>query len=130
MILTMPQRISSAGQNRANSLPQLYKGRTPNVKWRRKITPMTMSTSGPASERGGRGGLIGGTGGGACIVLTIFHLAVDLSRRLLLRRYICSRRNCGWRSAQITTFHQLDDTQDQKNDWPGAVPARTVQIIQ
>jgi len=53
----------------------------------RKKIPITISTIGPASERGGRG-LNGGGGtggmGGVLIALAIFHLAIDFARRRLL----------------------------------------------
>src|SRR5581483_3960014 len=94
----------------------------------RKNTPIRISTSGPANERGGLD-LMGGAGGGAWTVLAIFHLAVYLARRLLSRHGGRLRR-CGRRSTQVSPFHQLDDADDEQNQRPSAVPTRTVEVVE
>src|SRR3954451_24152521 len=40
----------------------------------RKKIPITINTTGPAIERGGRGGRTGASGGGTWVALAIFHL--------------------------------------------------------
>src|SRR5512141_837092 len=87
----------------------------------RKITPMVMSTTGPASERrgamGGCGGA-GGTGGGGVIVeLAMGHL---VSRSLGAGR----RRNRGRVRLGRCGLHALQDDRDtdgDQQDRPGAV---------
>src|SRR6266498_3541905 len=95
---------------------------------RRKNTPIRISTIGPAKERFGR---IGGVGGGACTVLAIVHLAIHLRGRLLRRR--CGVRRSRWRdiwaSAKVPALHQFQNSDDEQNNWPCAVPARPVHVI-
>src|SRR5581483_1929063 len=98
----------------------------------RKKSPITIKTTGPASERGGRGG-IGGGGGGAAgvrVALAIFHLCVNRGRRLFWRRNI-DNGGCRWRhGAEVTAaFHQFDTSKHKQNNWPRAIPARPVQVV-
>jgi len=86
---------------------------------------MMIRTIGPANERGGRTGRIGGVGGGACIVLAIFHLAIHLSRRLLLRRGAWRRLLCeGGIISEMPSFHELQNPDDQQYQRPRASKAR------
>src|SRR3954469_6232680 len=126
----MPQRMSRRGQYRENSLPQLYHGIMPRLRSRKKI-PSTIRTTGPANERGWRGGMTGGGGGGACSVLAIFHLTVELSRRLRRSRSCCRdwRWLRRWRSAQVAAFHQLENSENKQDEWPCTLPIRPMQIV-
>src|SRR5271166_4680857 len=108
----------------------------------RKKMPITISTIGPARERGWRGRMGGGgTGGmgGVLVALAIFHLAVDFAGRLLRRRNIAargrSRHGCSRIAVLPAAFHEFDHTNHQQNDWPGPSPSRhappaIMQIVQ
>src|ERR1700688_55190 len=100
----------------------------------RKKIPITISTTGPASDRGGRGGRTGDAGGGIWVALTIFHLGVYFSWRRLGRRNIRRRVSAcdvRVRAAQVTAaFEQLYDSDDKQNHWPGAVPVWPMQVVQ
>src|SRR5690348_12851704 len=135
MSLMMPQRISSAGQKCANQRNTRCHSSIPMVPIRPRM-PMMIKTTGPAKERGGRTGLIGGAGGGTCTVLAIFHLAIHLSRRLLLVRTAGNWRHCrGMISAKVAALHQFQDSNYQQDQRPCApeprhVPPMVMQIIQ
>src|SRR5277367_3759898 len=90
---------------------------------RKKTTPMAMRTIGPDIERGGRGGV-------TCTGLTI----ADLARRHLnvgAHRASWSRwRREGWRRRRRLALQQLRDADGEKQQRPGAVPARTVHVLE
>src|SRR5215470_13614813 len=78
---------------------------------------------------------MGGAGGGAWTVLAIFHLSVDLARRLLRRRNTRGRRRRGLRLIMFATLDQLQYTYHEKNQRPSVAqtwysPPAIVQILQ